>query len=156
MTETTVTSTSSRFIRRTFAALLAASAFAWLPSATAATGASLAEREYAMAVESFRAGRTSAAFGQFMALAQRGDVESARIALFLFSYGPVLYGKQWDVLPADVAYWQTLVRNSGTTARAMPEFPVTVLQPTKGKAAPARGPIKNVNATQQVAKASGQ
>ena len=118
-----------------------------LPAA-AGPAATLAEREYADAVQSFRTGRTSVAFGQFMALAQRGDVDSARIALFLYSYGPVLYGKQWDVLPADVEYWNNLVRNSGTTARAMPEFAPTVLQPSKARApAPARPvALRNVTA----------
>lgn len=124
-----------RAILRSAALALAllATVGAWSP-ASASPAAALAEREYAEAIQSFRAGRTSVAFGQFMALAQRGDVDSARIALFLYSYGPVLYGKQWDVLPADIDYWNTLVRNSGTTARAMPEFAPTVLQPSRAKA----------------------
>jgi hypothetical protein len=99
--------------------------------ALAAPAASLVDQDYASAVQSFRAGRTSVAFGQFVEMANRGDVDAARIALFMHAYGAVLYGKQWDVLPKDVAYWSSLVRNSGTSARAMPEFPVTVLQPGK-------------------------
>lgn len=117
--------------------------------AVAGPAAGLAELEYAEAVQTFRAGRTSVAFGQFMALAKRGDVDSARITLFLYSYGPVLYGKQWDVLPADIDYWNTLVRNSTTTARAMPDFPLTVLQPSKPRSAGAgvrTAAIKNVKA----------
>jgi hypothetical protein len=135
--------------RTAIAGAFAATVLACAMPAVAGPAAALAEREYADAVQSFRAGRTSVAFGQFMALAQRGDVDSARIALFLYSYGPVLYGKQWDVLPADVAHWNTLVRNSTSTVRAMPEFPLTVLQPSRTRAAavPARpAGIKNVTA----------
>ena len=117
--------------RAAFTLALVAAIAGGTAAAAASPGARLAEAEYADAIQSFRAGRTSVAFGQFVALAQRGDVDSARIALFLYSYGPVLYGKQWDVFPADVDYWNTLVRNSGTTARPMPEFAPTVLQPAK-------------------------
>ena len=138
------------FARRTaWAAAFVTVVGGWSTSALAGPAAGLAEGEYADAIQTFRAGRTSVAFGQFVDLAKRGDVDSARIALFLYSYGPVLYGKQWDVLPADVDYWNTLVRNSVTTARAMPDFPLTVLQPSKprGAAAAARPTgIKNVKA----------
>lgn len=85
-------------------------------------GASLADREFEYAVIAYKAGRTSEAFGQFQDLANRGDVDSARIALFMSAYGPLLYGKQWDVLPRDTAYWTSLVRNSGTSARVPPDF----------------------------------
>ena len=107
-----------------------------------ATAANPVEREYDAAVRSFRTGRLAEAFGQFMALANRGDVDSARVALFMHSYGPTLYGKQWDAGPENVAYWNTLVRNSGTSARPMPEFQPTVLTPSKGpKAKPT--PVRN-------------
>lgn len=81
-----------------------------------------ADREYADAVHAFKIGRTSEAFGQFTALADRGDVDSARIALFLYSYGPALYAKHWDATPPQLAYWTSLVRNSGASGRAMDEF----------------------------------
>jgi hypothetical protein len=99
--------------------------------------ASPVEREYADAVRSFRNGRLSEAFGQFMEIANRGDVDAARVALFMHSYGPVLYGKQWDAGPQNVAYWSMLVRNSGTSARPMPEFQPTVLTPKGSKPRPA-------------------
>jgi hypothetical protein len=120
--------------RLAFAGLVAAAILGVSSPAKAAPAASLVDHEYAAAVQSFRTGRTSMAFGQFMEMANRGDVDAARVALFMYSYGPVLFGKQWDVLPKDVAYWSGLVRNSGTTARAMPDFPVTVLQPTRNRA----------------------
>lgn len=108
-----------------------------LTLACAAEAAPPVEREFDQAVRSFRAGRTSEAFGQFIELANRGDVDAARIALFMHSYGPVLYGKHWDAGAKDVAYWSQLVRNSGTSGRPLPEFQPTVLTPGKGKARPA-------------------
>jgi len=103
-----------------------------LVTATLSAGAaSPVDREYEQAVHSFRAGRLSDAFGRFVDLANRGDVDAARIALFLQSYGPVLYGKEWDAGPDNVAYWTLLIRNSGTSARPLPEYPATLLSPGK-------------------------
>jgi hypothetical protein len=125
--------------RRQAAATVAATLMLF---ALPASAANPVEREYEDAVRSFRTGRLSEAFGQFMALANRGDVDSARVALFMHSYGPALYGKQWDAGAQNVSYWNTLVRNSGTSARPMPEFQPTVLSP-KGKARPA--PVRTRN-----------
>lgn len=112
---------------------LALAASLLLTLAGAAEAAAPVEREFEQAVRSFRAGRTSDAFGQFIELANRGDVDAARIALFMHTYGPVLYGKHWDAGSKDVAYWTSLVRNSGTSGRPLPEFQPTVLTPSKGK-----------------------
>jgi hypothetical protein len=116
--------------RRGSAVILAAALLALsLPSGAA----SPVEREYDQAVRSFRAGRVSEAFGRFVDLANHGDVDSARIALFMQGYGEVLYGKQWDAGPDNVAYWSMLVRNSGTSARPLPEYQPTVLSPSKAR-----------------------
>ena len=137
-------------LRSTFAAV--ATVFL-LALAAPASASNLVEREYAEALQSFRSGRTSEAFGRFMDLANRGDVDSARIALFMHQYGQPLYGKHWDAGPQNVAYWTSLVRNSGTTARPTGEFAPTVLNPQKPKAPvaaarPAQGtPLKKVART---------
>lgn len=128
---------SARRVRRTFAGFVTMLLLALsLPSGAA----SPVEREYAEAVKTFRNGRLSEAFGQFMAIANRGDVDAARVALFMHMYGPALYGKQWDAGDQNVAYWTMLVRNSGTSARPMPEFKPTVLVPSRAKAATAARP----------------
>ena len=99
------------------------------------------EREFNEAVQQFKAGRRADAFGRFIALANRGDVDSARIALHLHTYGGVLYGAQWEAGREDVAYWNTLVRNSPTAGRAQPEYAPFVAQPVKtAKAKPAPAP----------------
>lgn len=122
--------------------ILAAIATALLMVSLPSGAATPVEREYEAAVKSFRTGRLSEAFGQFIDLANRGDVDAARIALFMHSYGAVLYGKQWEAGPQEVAYWNTLVRNSGTSARPLPEYQPTVLTPrgAKPRPAPARTP----------------
>ena len=136
-------------VRRYAAAALATTLIAFsLPTLAAST----VEREYGNAVRSFRAGRLSEAFGQFMDLANRGDVDAARVALFMHSYGPVLYGKEWDAGPQNVAYWNMLVRNSGTSARPMPEFEPTVLSPGKAKARPAPVRVRPAGDIANVAK----
>jgi len=125
-------------------------AMAAMAPAHASGAAQAVEREYAQAVQAFRTGRSSEAFGRFVELANRGDVDSARIALFLHQYGAPLHGKQWDALPADVAYWNQLVRNSASAGRAQPEFPVTVLHPQKLPLSTARSrgsAVKSVAAT---------
>jgi hypothetical protein len=133
-------------------ALLAALASTVLAFSMPSGATSLAEREYEQAVQAFRTGRLSEAFGRFVDLANRGDVDSARVALFMQSYGPVLYGKQWDAGPENVAYWSTLVRNSGTSARPMPEFQPTVLSP--GKSKPRTTPLRT-RATPEIANVAG-
>jgi hypothetical protein len=141
--------TNPRKRRRSFAAVIAA----MLMMFTIPSGAvSPVQREYDDAVRLFRTGRTSHAFGQFIDLANRGDVDSARIALFLHMYGPVLFGKQWDAGAPDVAYWTMLVRNSGTSARPMPEFAPTVLTPSKPKTPAVQARARPMPALSNIAK----
>ena len=106
------------------------------------------QREFNEAVQQFKAGRRSEAFGRFIALANRGDVDSARIALHLHTYGTVLYGTQWEAGRDDVDYWNTLVRNSPTAGRGQPEYPRFVAQPVKAKAKPV--PVQKVRTVAQV------
>ena len=105
-------------IKTLVSAFVLAAAAATLP----ASASRLADAEYDAAVQAFRAGRTSDAFGRFIALANRGDVDAARIALFMHSYGPVLYGKYWEAGKDDLAYWTSLVRNSPNAGRPIAEF----------------------------------
>ena len=101
--------------RRQWAAILAVSMMVFsLPSGAA----NPVEREYEDAVRSFRQGRLSEAFGQFMAFTQTWNWESA--------------------LAAGLA--ALALSNSGTSARPMPEFQPTVLMPSKTK--PVAAPVR--------------
>lgn len=114
---------SPRSLRRVAATLAFAAAAAGcsMPS-WAGPASGVGEREYADAVQSFREGRTSDAFGRFIDLANGGDVDAARIALFMHSYGAKLYGKYWEAAPHHVAYWTSLVRDNASSTRPVAEF----------------------------------
>ncbi|RYF18114.1 MAG: hypothetical protein EOO30_04755 [Comamonadaceae bacterium] len=116
------------------AALAAAAAvtIAFAGPAIANPAQAAADRQFAQAVQFHKEGRHAPAFGLFIDLANRGDVDAARIALFMHQYGPMLYGKHWEAGREDVEYWTTLVRNSSVAGRQQPDFvPLAVV--AKGK-----------------------
>lgn len=78
------------------------------------------EQQFQHAVQQYKAGRYSEAYGKFIALANHGDPDAAHIALFMHKYGPTLYGSWWDADPTDVAQWSTLIRDQG--GRLQPVF----------------------------------
>jgi hypothetical protein len=65
----------------------------------------LADRQHAQAVESFRIGRYPEAYGRFVALADAGHGAAARKALWMCLYGPTLFGRDWDCSPQQVEAW---------------------------------------------------
>lgn len=104
------------------------------PAARANPAAKAMEREFGEAVEQFKAGKRSLAFGKFIRLANRGDVDAARIALFMHAYGATLWGAHWEADREDIEYWTTLVKNSQTAGRPQPAFePLQVVQKSKIK-----------------------
>lgn len=64
--------------------------------------------EYTQAVQEYRAGRWSAAFGRLIPLANNGNVEAARIALFMQLHGRLLYGSDWEASEEDVELWSKM------------------------------------------------
>ena len=84
-------------------------------------GAAAGDREFAAAVAAHRQGDMSGAYARFMALANAGDADAARIALFMHRYGTPLYRSAWDALRPDVDGW--------TRAAAMAGRPVPVFRP---------------------------
>jgi hypothetical protein len=83
------------------------------------------ESEFNSAVASYRAQRYSEAFGRMMSLANRGDPDAARIALFMHQYGPQLYGSYWDLNPEEVLLFQQVA----SLAR---QRPAPAFQPVDG------------------------
>lgn len=118
-------------LRLALAAVVAAAAFG-LASPAHANASQIADREFADAIQQFKQGRRSHAFGMLIALANRGDIDAARIALFMHSYGPTLWGTHWEAGHEDVEYWTSLVRNSSTAGRPQPAFQPLAVVP-KGK-----------------------
>lgn len=104
------------------------------PAARANPAVKAMEREFTEAVDQFKQGRRSLAFGKFIRLANRGDVDAARIALFMHAYGATLWGAHWEADREDLEYWTTLVKNSQTAGRPQPVFePVQMVQKSKIK-----------------------
>lgn len=69
-----------------------------------------ADEEFGEAANLYRAERMSAAYARFVVLANRGDRDAARIALFMHRYGPTLYGRYWDAQVDEVELWTRLAQ----------------------------------------------
>ena len=67
-----------------------------------------ADTNMAEAMEHYRNGHVSAAYGRFAELADRGDAEAARIALMMLRYGPQLYGHEWGASQPQIERWTEL------------------------------------------------
>jgi hypothetical protein len=84
------------------------------------TGAAAApDAGYSQAVQQYRNGRWSAAYGRFMVLANDGNVEAARIALFMHQHGRLLYASDWDASEEELDLWSKMagVRPPGEAER---------------------------------------
>ena len=82
---------------------------------------------FADAAASLRSGRYADAYGRFVALAEEGDVDAARIALLMHRFGPEVFGSEWDASPEQLEAWtawsetaarRDLARGPGGTGRA--------------------------------------
>ena len=56
-----------------------------------------------------RAGRWSAAYGRFVALADEGHVPASRVALEMLRNSRKVYGTDWSAAPMQVAGWERAV-----------------------------------------------
>jgi len=70
--------------------------------------ATAAEPAFDQAVRDYQAGRWSAAYGHFMVLANSGNIEAARIALFMVRHGKLLYSSEWAATDEDVELWSRM------------------------------------------------
>ena len=68
---------------------------------------------HARAVDAFRAGRFPEAYGRFVRLADLGDAEAARLALWMYQRGPTLFGREWDATPEQIADWSAHATRRG-------------------------------------------
>jgi hypothetical protein len=71
------------------------------------------QKLFAEAVRLYRSGRWSAAYGRFVALADKGDVASSRIALQMLRHGGELYGTEWAAAPSQVVVWERAAAAGG-------------------------------------------
>lgn len=60
------------------------------------------------AMEQYKQGRWSAAYGRFVALADQGHAEAARIALLMLRHGAKMYGHDWSASQPQINEWMKL------------------------------------------------
>lgn len=98
--------------RAAFAALVHCAAFASVQAATPAPApgvtAGVPRAAFERAVGDFHRGRFSAAYGQFVRMADHGDVRAAAIALLMYREGRVLFRTEWDASTEQVEGWESL------------------------------------------------
>ena len=86
---------------------------------------------FAGAAESLRTGRYAEAYGRFVALADEGDVDAARIALVMHRFGPEVFGSDWDASVEQLVEWTW-------RSEAAAQKEVTHLRATSSAALPAK------------------
>lgn len=86
-----------------------------LPGATtflAAPGSPEESQIYQDALSLYRSGHWSAAYGRFIALADRGHANAAVLALEMFRDRTERYGTLWDATPEQVRDWERWSRRA--------------------------------------------
>ena len=79
-----------------------------------ATGAEPARSEgMSEALQLYREGRYSAAYGRFLKLADAGHADAARIAMMMLRHGRDLYGTEWSAAPSQIAQWERMLNATG-------------------------------------------
>jgi len=89
------------------------------PSAFAQSAPGAAERLHAKAVASFREARFPEAYGRFISLADAGHAPAAEQALWMYRYGPSLFGKDWDSTQEQLTAWARLAGQPAPTLVAV-------------------------------------
>ncbi len=85
-----------------------------------ALSAPIDETAFAAAHEAYKSTRWAEAYAAFAALADRGDAESARIALQMWWHGQALYGRGFEVTPAQIQHWWMLLNRRAKDECANP------------------------------------
>lgn len=76
------------------------------------------ETAFAAAQAAYEASHWAEAHAAFAALADRGDPESARIALQMWRHGRALYGRGFEVTPEQARRWRLLLNCQAEDAGA--------------------------------------
>lgn len=90
-----------------------------VPVAFAQKAPGVAERQHAIALASFREARFPDAYGRFIALADAGHVPSAELALWMYTHGLSVFGKDWDSSQEQLTAWAKLTGQVAPTMVAM-------------------------------------
>jgi hypothetical protein len=81
---------------------------------TTQTGSAAAFSE---AMGYYKLGKWAFAYGRFVALANRDHADAARIALFMYRFGPSLYSAEWDASTEQIEHWLQLASPQAAVKR---------------------------------------
>lgn len=90
------------------AAILLLCAVEAIATTTPATPVTSSDATFKQAMEQHKLGNWSHAYGRFSALADGGDAEAARIALFMLRHGSDMYGLEWGASQPQIDQWTKL------------------------------------------------
>ena len=93
----------------------------FLALACLAAPAIAADHDFDSALQSYRSGRMSDAYGRMLALGLRGDPDAARVALFLGQQGTMLYGASWELTEADAQVLRKAAMRPSLRPQVQPE-----------------------------------
>lgn len=86
----------------------------------AATPALANDQAFEGALQSYRTGRLSDAYGRMLTLAHKGDPDAARIVLFMGQYGPILHGTFWELTARDATAFRKTAQRPSLRPQPMP------------------------------------
>ncbi len=98
---------SSIFFAPVVASLLLCAGQATASTTGAVPGAS-PDAAVNQAMEQHKLGNWSHSYGRFAALADAGNAEAARIALFMLRHGSDMYGLEWGASQPQIEQWTKL------------------------------------------------
>lgn len=101
------------------AAILLLCAAGAMAMTTTATPAQSIDAPFKQATEQHKLGNWSHAYGRFSALADGGDAEEARIALFMLRHGPDMYGLEWGASQPQIDQWTKLALQTAPPLEAV-------------------------------------
>lgn len=96
------------------------SAFA-LALACLAAPAVAADVDFDGALQSYRTGRMSEAYGRMLQLGLKGDPDAARIALFMGENGPMVHNEFWELTRGDAATLHKVAQRPSLRPRPVPD-----------------------------------
>ncbi|MBT9505706.1 hypothetical protein [Rhodoferax sp.] len=99
---------SPSIFRHPLAAILLLCAAEAIATTTATTYVANSDVAFKQAMEQHKLGNWSHAYGRFSALADGGDAEAARIALFMLRHGSEMYGLKWGASQPQIDQWTKL------------------------------------------------
>lgn len=79
-----------------------------MATGTATANVTSSDAAFNDAMEQYKKGKWSGAYGRFASLADQGHAEAARIALIMLRHGAKMYGHDWGASQPQINQWMKL------------------------------------------------